>query len=197
MEAVAERQELLARELGAVVGDNRVRDPEPEDDVGEELDCLLGFDLADGSSLDPFGELVDRHQQVGEAPGRPLQRTDEVQPPHGERPRDGDGLQSMGRKMCFSSIELATLASPHDVGGVGDRGGLVKTLSKRVTHEGARCGMVTASAGVNVSDQLLALGDRDATLQDARGAAFVELSVDHEEGLGSPSDASSLCAVRG
>ena len=54
VEAVAERQELLACELGAVVGDDRVRDPEPEDDVGEELDCLLGFDLADGSSLDPL-----------------------------------------------------------------------------------------------------------------------------------------------
>ena len=57
VEAVAEHQELLARELGAVVGDNRVRDPEPEDDVGEELDCLLGFDLADGSSLDPLENL--------------------------------------------------------------------------------------------------------------------------------------------
>ena len=34
--AVTERQELLACELGAVVGDDRVQDPEPEDDVGEE-----------------------------------------------------------------------------------------------------------------------------------------------------------------
>ena len=33
---VVERQELLACELGDVVGDDRVRDPEPEDDVGEE-----------------------------------------------------------------------------------------------------------------------------------------------------------------
>src|SRR6185312_15514930 len=146
VEAVAERQELLARELGAVVGDNRVRDLEPEDDVGEELDCLLGFDLADGSSLDPFGELVDRHQQVGEAPGCPLQRTDEVQPPLGERPRDGDGLQSMGRKMCFSSIELAPLAGPHNVSGVGDCSGPVKALSKRVTHESAWRGVMAADA---------------------------------------------------
>ena len=36
VDAVAERQELLACELGVVVGDDRVRDPEPEDDVGEE-----------------------------------------------------------------------------------------------------------------------------------------------------------------
>ena len=70
--------EFLARELGAVVGDDRVRDPEPEDDVGEEQNCLLGFDLADGPSLDPLGEFVDRHQQVGVAPGRLIQWTDEV-----------------------------------------------------------------------------------------------------------------------
>ena len=58
---VAERQEFLARELSAVVGDDRVRDPEPEDYVGEEQHNLLGFDLADLSNLDPLGELVDRY----------------------------------------------------------------------------------------------------------------------------------------
>src|SRR6185436_8180922 len=101
----------------------------------------------------------DCHQQVGEAPGRLLQRADEVQSPHDKRPRDGDGLKSMGREVCFSSVELATLVGPHDVGGVSDRGGPVKTLSKRVTHEGAwRC-VMTAGASVDVTDQLLSLGD--------------------------------------
>ena len=75
VETVAERQEFLACELGAVVGDDRVRDPEPEDDVGEEQNDLLGFNLADGSSLNPLGEFVDCHQQVSEAPGSLLQRT--------------------------------------------------------------------------------------------------------------------------
>ena len=59
VETVAERQELLACELGAVVGDDRVQNPESEDYVGEEQHSVLGFDLADGSSLDPLGELVD------------------------------------------------------------------------------------------------------------------------------------------
>ena len=84
--AVAERQEFLARELGAVVSYDRVRDPEPEDNVSKEQNSLLGSNLADGSSLDPLGELVNRHQQVCEAPGRLLQRTDEIQSPHSERP---------------------------------------------------------------------------------------------------------------
>ena len=123
VEAIAERQEPLACELGAVVGDDRVRDPEPEDDVSKEQNSLLGFNLADGSSLDPLGEFVDCHQQVAEAPGRLLQRADEVQSPHGKRPHDGDGLQSMGREVRLPSVELATLAVSYDVGGIGDRGG--------------------------------------------------------------------------
>ena len=138
---------------------------------------MLRLDLADGSSLDLLGELVDCHQQVGETPGRLLQRADEVQSPHGKRPRDGDGLQSVGQEVHLSSVELATHAGLHDVGGVGDRGGLVKALSKRVTHDGARRGVMTVGASVDVTDQLLSLGDGDASLQDARGTAFVQLIV--------------------
>jgi hypothetical protein len=41
VELVAELQELSARELGPVVGDDGVRDPEPVDDVGEERHGLL------------------------------------------------------------------------------------------------------------------------------------------------------------
>ena len=108
--AIAKRQELLACELGAVVGDDRIRDPEPEDNVSKEQNSLLGSDLADESSLDPFGEFVDCHQQVGVAPGRLLQRADEVQPPHGKRPRDGDGLQSVGWEVHLLGVELTTLA---------------------------------------------------------------------------------------
>ena len=59
--AVAECKEFLARELGAVVGVDRIRDPKPEDNVSKEQNGLLGFNLADGSSLDPFRELVDRY----------------------------------------------------------------------------------------------------------------------------------------
>src|SRR6185369_1985281 len=52
-----------------------------------------------------------------------LQWTDEVQSPHNERPCDGDGLQNVRGEVRFSSEKLATLASPHDVGGVDDRSG--------------------------------------------------------------------------
>ena len=65
---IADVQELFAGELSAVVGDDDVGNPKPLDDVGEEKDGLHGADVCDGSSLDPFGEFVDGHQQMGVHP---------------------------------------------------------------------------------------------------------------------------------
>jgi hypothetical protein len=138
--------------LGAVVSDDRIRDPENEDNVSEKQHGLFRLDFANGSSLDPLGELVDCYQQVGEAPGRLLQRANKVQSLHGEGSCDGDGLQSVCREVHLAGVELATLASPHNVSGVGDRGGPVKALSKRVAHEGTRRSVVSAYAGADVSN---------------------------------------------
>jgi len=62
---VTEVQEFFVGELSAVVGDDDVGNPKPVDDVGEENDGLVRADVRDGSSLDPFGEFVDGHQQMG------------------------------------------------------------------------------------------------------------------------------------
>jgi hypothetical protein len=51
---VAEVEEFLPRELGAIVGDDRVGDAETVDDVGEESHSLLRADVDYGSSLDPL-----------------------------------------------------------------------------------------------------------------------------------------------
>jgi hypothetical protein len=79
---LAEVQELSASELGAIVSDDGVRDPEAMDDVGEERHRLFGPDAVQGSDLNPLGEFVDSDQQVRVAPGCLLQGTDEVQTPH-------------------------------------------------------------------------------------------------------------------
>ena len=94
-------------------------------------------------------------------------------------------------------VELAAFACSHDLCGVGDRGWPVETLSERVAHEGAWRHMMATDSGVDVSKRLPTLGDRDASLQDPRGAALVDLSVNHDEGLGSPGNTSRLCAIRG
>jgi len=65
MMPVTEVQELFVSELGAIVDDDDVRYPESVDNISEEKDGLLGADIFYGSSLDPFGEFVDGHQQMG------------------------------------------------------------------------------------------------------------------------------------
>ena len=78
MVVIAKHQELATGELCPIVSDDGVRDPEYVDDIRKEQHRLLGFDLSDRTSLDPLGELVDRYQQVGIAPGGLLQRPNHV-----------------------------------------------------------------------------------------------------------------------
>ena len=110
---VAERQEFVAGELRPIVSDDGVRNPEPIDDIGEEYHRLLRLDLIDWTSLDPLGELIDCYQQMGEAPEGLLQRPNHVKPPHGKRPCDGDGLESLGQEMRLPCVVLASLAGAY------------------------------------------------------------------------------------
>ena len=99
--------------------------------------------------------------------------------------------------MRLSGVELAPLAGPHDLDGVGDCSWPVKALPECIAHEGARRRVVAADSGVDVPDQLLALGNGDAALHDSRRAMLVQFVVDHDERHGPPGDASRLGAVRG
>jgi hypothetical protein len=60
VEFVAKLQELLARELGPIVGDDGVWHTKAVDDVSEECYSLLCPQIRDGAHFDPLGELVDR-----------------------------------------------------------------------------------------------------------------------------------------
>jgi hypothetical protein len=64
--------------------------------ISKEEHRLLGFDSCDWPSLNPLRELVDGDKQVGEAPGRFLERPDKVQTLNRERPSDGDHQERLG-----------------------------------------------------------------------------------------------------
>jgi hypothetical protein len=89
---VTEFQEFPAGKLGAVVGDDGVRHSEPVDDISEERHNLLCPEVCDWACLDPLGEFVHDDQRVGLATGHLSQGSDDVQPPHGERPCNKYGL---------------------------------------------------------------------------------------------------------
>jgi hypothetical protein len=148
---IAEIEEFLPRKLGVVVGDDRVGYAEVVNDVDEERYRLLGADVDDGSRLDPLGKLVDRYEEVSEAPGRLSERSHHVEVPEGKRPRDGDGLERLRREMSLSSIELTPFTASYDVLGVCDRCGLVETLSESLFDKCSRTGVVTVGAGMYLS----------------------------------------------
>jgi hypothetical protein len=91
---------------------------------------------------------------VSVAPGRLSQGPDDVQPPHGERPCDGNRLKGVSQEISLTGIELTPLAGAYDLVGFNNRGGPVQALAKRVAHEGTRRRVVATHARVDVSDEL-------------------------------------------
>ena len=67
------------------------------DDVEEEQRGLLVLDRGDRPSFYPLCELVYGDKQVGVASGRPLERFDQIEPPHHEWPCGRDRLECLGQ----------------------------------------------------------------------------------------------------
>ena len=102
------------------------------DDVEEEQHGLLGLDHGDRSSLYPLCKLVYGDKQVRIAPGRPLERSDQIEPPDHEWPHDGDRLECLGRQVGLPSVVLTPFIGAHNLFSVGYYGRPVETLSKHV-----------------------------------------------------------------
>jgi hypothetical protein len=83
--------------------------------------------------------------------------------------------------MGLACIELAPFAGARDLVGVGNRCGPVEALAERVSHEGARCGVMTAHTCVDVSDELSVVGNRDVPLPNPERGALVQLAINHGE----------------
>jgi hypothetical protein len=148
--AVAKVEEFLPRELCPLVGDDRVGYAEVVDDVGEGH-CFLRANVHDGSCLDAFGKLVDFYEEVSEAIGCLSEWPHHVEVPHSERPCDGDRLKCLCREMSLPSVELAPLATMHDVLGVHHRSGPVESLSESLLDKCSWSYMVTARAGMDLT----------------------------------------------
>jgi hypothetical protein len=79
-----------------------------------EIHGLPGADFSKGLCLDPLNKFINCNEQVGQAPGRLLEGSQEVETPHGERPCNGDRLEFVGQGMNLSSEVLASPAGCYD-----------------------------------------------------------------------------------
>ena len=98
------------------------------------------------------------------APGRPLERSDQIEPLGHEWPSDGDRLECLGRQVGLPSIVLTPFIGAHNLFSIGYCGQPVEALSERVSNQGPRCGMVPADSTVDITQQLLPLFNGDAAL---------------------------------
>ena len=101
--------------------------------------------------------------------------------------------------MGLLRVELTPLAGAYNPSGIGHRDWPVETLSEGVSDEVSRCCVMAASPRVYLSQEFLTFGDGDASLEDARGAAVVELLLiaQQDERLSAPRHPPSLGSVEG
>ena len=88
------------------------------DDVKEEQHSLLGLDHGDRPSFYPLCKLVYGDNQVGVTSKRPLERSNQIEPPDHEGPCGGDRLERLGREVCLPSIVLTPFTGAYDQLGV-------------------------------------------------------------------------------
>ena len=129
------------------------------------------------------------------APGHPLEGPYQVEPPDHEWPHDGDRLECLGWQVGLSSIVLTPFIGVHNLFSVGYYSRPVEALSKHISDQGPRCGMVPVDPTMDISQQLLPLFDGDAALQDPGVASLVELPLNNDEGLGTTCKPPRLCFV--
>ena len=93
---ITKSNEFPTSELRAVVHNDGVRYSKAMDDVEEEQHGLLGFDHRDWSSFYPLCKLAYGDKQVGVAPRRLFEWSNQIESPDYERPGDEDRLECLG-----------------------------------------------------------------------------------------------------
>ena len=101
---------------------------------------------------------------MGVAPGRLLERSNQIESPDREGPRDGNHLECLVREVSLPSIVLTPFAGAHDLLGVGYFSGPVEALSECVSHQGSRHDVVTVDLTVDIAQQKFSLFARDTEL---------------------------------
>jgi hypothetical protein len=111
-------------------------------------------EVHDWTHLDPLGELINGDQQVCVASERLSQGPDNVQPPHGKRPRDGDRLEGVRWEIGLAGVELAPFTGAHVLAGVRNRSRPVEALAECVADKGVWRRVVATHARVDVLEEL-------------------------------------------
>lgn len=138
-------------EVRVVVGDDAVRDAVPNGDIRNECDGSRTIQLFDWPRLNPLRELVHGNQQMGHAATYCLEWARHVQPPHGKRPSEGDGLQCRSRQVLLGAEALASLALADQLLGVVQSSQPKEAMAESFGDKGFGGSMVATFALMDIS----------------------------------------------
>jgi hypothetical protein len=82
--------------------------------------------------------------------GHLLEGPIQIEPPDRECPHDGDRMECLGWQVGLPSIVLTPFTGAHYLLGIGHRGGLAEALSKCVSDQGSRCGLVSTDPAMDI-----------------------------------------------
>jgi len=133
-----------------------VRDTEPTDyTLPYEVLYIFCQDGGEGSGLDPFGEVVDSHQEEFGLPFPRGEGTDNVHPPNCERPWVDDAVQFF-RSCVVEGVEhLALGALLHIFGIVALYGRPIVTVPQNLGGHRPRPGVISADPFMDLNQNVL------------------------------------------
>jgi hypothetical protein len=180
---IIEVDKHASHELGAILGNDHVHDPILVYNLLDELNRSLRANRSYKFGLNPLGELVNHDKQVIKAPEGRREFPDEVESPNGEGPHDWDCLEFLRGDVFLLGKILTSLASPHNMLCVLNRGGPIKSLSKGFTHQGVWCCMVATSTRVYILQEFYPILCGYAPLQDFARAFMIDFVIPHNVGF--------------
>jgi hypothetical protein len=130
-----ELPELVGREIWSQIHDDGVREAEAMQDIGDEVNDSIGYELGYQLVLDPLGKLVDSHQYMGETAWRRCEGPNHIKAPASKRPGWWYGDETVSWDMRMLAKELAVLASPHEILNIGHCGGPPQIFSVCFPHQ--------------------------------------------------------------
>ena len=163
----AETLEHSLGEVRAIVSDDFVWVPVAVDESLKEGADRLAVQLLDRLGLDPFGELVHRHEKVGQAAARRPERAYHVEALEGEWPSDGYGPKGCSRCVFLLAEALAASAVADHPLGVCEGGWTIETIAHVLGGDGSRRCVVASLALVDILQQPTSFCQLDAVLEDA------------------------------
>jgi len=179
-QVVIEGLQASVNKLSGIISDYCVRDAKSANNAPPyKILHVFGRDGCKVFGLDPFGEVVDSHEEELGMPFSWRKGTDNVHPPYGERPW-GDNVVQLFQPGVMERVELLTLGTfLHVLGTVTLDGRPVVAGPQNLSSHRPRPRVISTYYFVVLDQNVLGPFAGDAFQQGGRVSSLIQVFVDH------------------